>query len=166
MIIKAEISKKEYIKLLFGLAYKKPVMWFLIFVAFIMLAWIITYYNHLLRVPEPTYYQFVTLGLITIVQPLVIFFTIKKNYNSSNHLKERLLIGFGDQSIRITGDSFYMELTWSKIYKVVELEKWFLIYQNNLSAVLVPVASFENEQLSTFKELLLSVPGLSLQLRK
>ncbi|MEP7263904.1 MAG: YcxB family protein [Bacteroidota bacterium] len=165
MIITSEISLREYIKLLLKLTYKKPVMWLLIFVACVMLAWIISYYNNLLPVPEPTYYQFVTLGLITVVQPLVIFFMIKKNYNSSNHLKERLLIGFGDQEIKITGDSFYMELNWSKIYKVVELKKWFLIYQNNLSAILVPVKSFDEEQLSSFKKMLLSIPGLSVRLR-
>jgi len=49
---------------------------------------------------------------------------------------------------------------------VVELKKWFLVYQNNLSAIIIPKKSFLPNQVEEFKQLLTSIPGLSLSLRK
>lgn len=166
MTIKTKISFKQYVKLLYGLTYKKPIMIVILCVAFAMMTWITAYYLNFLPVPKPTYYQYLTLILITAVQPLVIFWTVKRNYESSSHLKEKLEIEFTDKEIKITGDSFYTELTWAKTYKVVELKDWFMIYQNTLSAILIPKKSFLLNQNEEFKQMLISNPAIDLHLKK
>ncbi|MBK7969826.1 MAG: YcxB family protein [Bacteroidetes bacterium] len=42
------------------------------------------------------------------------------------------------QKIKIKGDSFYLEIKWHKGFKIVEKANWFLLYQNSLSAILIP----------------------------
>jgi hypothetical protein len=165
MTIKTKISFKEYVLLLYRLTYKKPVMKLLLVVAVAMLVWIVGYYTNILPVPKPTIYQYTTFFLITIVQPTVIYTTIRKNYRSSSHLKEELKIEFTTTEIKMRGDSFYTVLEWAKIYKVQELKDWVLIYQNSLSAVIIPKSSLTGK-LREFKHLLQSIRGLTLKLYK
>ncbi|HUS03206.1 MAG TPA: YcxB family protein [Chitinophagaceae bacterium] len=163
--IKSKISFKQYRKLLFSLAYKKPMMKFLLCIAFAMVVWIAGYYLHLLPVPRPQIYQYITLVLITVVQPLVIYFTIKQNYYSSNHLGEQLEIQLTPGEIKMHGQSFYTEITWKKIYKIDELTNWFLIYQNSLSAIIIPKASFHGSQLQEFKKILRDIKNVPVHLK-
>jgi hypothetical protein len=165
MTIKTKVSFKEYVLLLYRLTYKKPVMKLLLVVAVAMLVWIAGYYTNILPVPKPTIYQYTTFFLITIVQPTVIYTTIRKNYRSSSHLKEELKIEFTTTEIKMRGDSFYTVLEWAKIYKVQELKDWVLIYQNSLSAVIIPKSSLTGK-LREFKHLLQSIRGLTLKLYK
>ena len=164
MQIKASVSFNQYLRLLFGLAYRKPIMILLLSIALLLVMWIVTFNFHLLLLPAPVYYQYLTLSLILFIQPLVIYITIRRNYFSSNHLKEKLAIEFTNDEIKIRGDSFYTTLIWMKTYKVVELEKWYLIYQNTLSAILIPKKSFEVGQEQEFKAMLKSIKGIKLHL--
>lgn len=164
MVIKSKVSFKEYLKLLYSLTYKKPVMRLIVFVAFAMLVWIVGYYTKILPLPEPTFYQYITLVLITIVQPAVIYYTIWKNYHSSYHLKEILEIEFTPKEIKISGESFYTVFTWEKTYKVQELNNWFLIYQNSLSAIIIPKKSLRN-QIKEFRQLLQETRTVPLHLK-
>lgn len=164
MKVKTRVSFKEYAKLLFKLTYSKPVMILILSVAALMLSWIITGGLKILFIPEPSIYQYITLLLIAVVQPLVIFRTIWNNYYSSNLLRETLEIETDFMEIHITGESFYMKLTWKNLYKVTELEQWFLLYQNNLSAIIIPKKSMSDKQVKQFKQLLSSIPNLDISL--
>ncbi|MES1249082.1 MAG: YcxB family protein, partial [Chitinophaga rupis] len=155
-----------YRNLLFGLAYRKPVMKILICVAAAMVVWISGYYLHYLPVPRPEIYQWITLTLITVVQPAMIWWTIKRNYDSSNHLGEKLEIEMTPEEIKIRGESFYTVIAWKKIFKIEELADWFLIYQNNLSAIIIPKKDFSSRQLQEFKSFLDKGPGVPVHHRK
>ena len=165
MIVKTHITFRDYVKLLYTLAYKKPMMIFLLFIDLLLILWVVFYYTGFLNLPKPVIYQYITLVLITLVQPLVIYMTIRENYYSSSHLMEPVTIEFSKEEIKITGDSFYTVLTWGKTYKTVELRNWFMIYQNTLSAVIIPKRAFEAGRMEVFIELLksISVPDLKLK---
>lgn len=165
MTIRTKIHFKEYLKLLFGLTYKKPVMRIILCVALAMLLWILDYNLHFLPVPKPEIYQYITLTLTTVVQPIVIFWTIKRNYDSSNHLSEELEIELTQSEIKVRGESFYTEITWKKIFKIDEQENWFLIYQNNLSAIIIPKKDFRNGQVREFKKILTSISNVPVHLK-
>ncbi|MFL9835806.1 YcxB family protein [Chryseobacterium terrae] len=157
MKLKVKVTIRQYLKILFSLAYTKPVMIFLIFLAFLLVFWIVFFHLELFNLPEPVIYQYITLILIAVIQPTVIFITIIRNYYSSNHLRETLDMELADEEIKIRGESFYMEILWSKIYKVVEKKKWFLIYQNNLSAILIPKKELSTDQIKEIQEILGSI---------
>lgn len=166
MKIKAKISFKEYRNLLFMLTYRKPILKILLCVAFAMVVWILGYYLHFLPVPKPKIYQYITLILIAVVQPITIYLIIKRNYESGNHLKEPLEIEVTRDVIKVQADSFYMEIKWDKLFKIDEHSDWFLIYQNTLSAILIPKKDLDNTQLEEFKRLLTSVPRVPIHFKK
>ena len=166
MKIKTRITFKEYVKLLYGLTYKKPMMIVILCVGVAMIIWITGYYLHYLPVPKPMFYQYTTLTLISVVQPLAIFLTIRKNYYSGNHLQEPLQIELLPEDIKMTGNSFYMEIKWEKMFKIVELPNWFLLYQNNLSAIIIPKKAFNERQENEFRKILRSVKKVPVKLEK
>ena len=157
MKLKAKVTIRQYLKLLFSLAYSKPVMIFLICFALLLVLWITLFHLDILNLPEPVIYQYITLLLIAVIQPTVILTTIIRNYYSSNHLRETLDIDLSDDKIKIKGESFYMEILWTKIYKLAEKKNWFLIYQNNLSAILIPKKDLSTHQIKQIQEILGSV---------
>jgi hypothetical protein len=132
-------------------------MIFLVCFALLLVLWITFYHLEILNLPEPLIYQYIALALIAVIQPTVICITIIRNYYSSNHLRETLDMELAGEEIKIRGESFYMEILWSKIYKIAEKKKWFLIYQNNLSAILIPKKELSPEQIQQIQEILASV---------
>jgi hypothetical protein len=163
--IKARISFRQYAILLFRLTYAKPALIVIVSVGLLMAAWVLGYGVGLSFLPAPQFYQYTTLALIFVVQPLFIFSTIRRTYVSSDHLREPLEMVFDGEQIRITGKYFYTELSWAGLFKVVELRDWFMIYQNTLTAVLVPKRAFKGRQQREFKRLLGRVGVLDLRLR-
>lgn len=164
MRLKAKVTFKQYLRLLYSLAYEKPGLRLLVLVAFLLLLWIILSWLDLFNLPKPVIYQYITLILIVVAQPLVIYFTIRRNYLSSNHLRETLDMKLTDTRIEIRGESFYMEILWPRIFKIVERKRWFLIYQNNLSAIIIPKRHLEESEIIEIREILKGIDGVPLKL--
>ncbi|MBK9047937.1 MAG: hypothetical protein IPL74_15015 [Bacteroidetes bacterium] len=83
----------------------------------IILVWIIFYYLSIFDLPEPLIYQYLTLVLIFIVQPIVIYTTIRRNYFFSNYLMEPLEMEITSHEIKIKGDSFTSKLNGIRFIK-------------------------------------------------
>src|SRR5689334_15247789 len=111
--IKARITLKQYMKLLLRLTYTKPALLVIVGVGVLMAAWVVGDALGLSFLPEAQVFQYITLALIFVVQPVFIFLTIRRTYLSSDHLREPLQMEFDADRIRITGKTFYMELTWT-----------------------------------------------------
>lgn len=157
MIIKTKVAFGEYVKLLYGLTYQRPIMKLLVGLAILILLWILFYYLNLFNLPKPIIYQYATLALIAVVQPIVIYILIHRVYHSSNHISEPLEMQILPKEIKIHGKSFYMEVKWDKMFKIVEKPKWFLIYQNSLSAIIIPKKDLQASDIIDFKKILKEV---------
>ena len=154
MIIKTKIRFIEYVKLLYSLAYERTMLRLLVLVALLLLLWILFYNFDVFNLPKPIIYQYITLSLIAIAQPAIIFITIWRNYYSSNQLRETLEIELANEMIKINGESYYMEIEWEKLFKIVEKPNWFLMYQNNLSAIIIPKKDMDEKDIVNFRRLL------------
>ena len=166
MIIKTKIRFKEYVKLLYSLAYEKTMLRLLVLVALLLLLWILFYNFDVFNLPKPIIYQYITLSLIAIAQPTIIFITIWRNYNSSNQLSENLQIELAPEMIKINGESYYMEIEWEKLFKIVEKQNWFLMYQNNLSAIIIPKKDMDKTDIVNFRKLLNGLKIVPVELLK
>ena len=164
MKIKTKVTFKEYVKLLYSLVYERLIMKFLICVAIVILLWIIFYYLNFFNLPKPIIYQYITLILIVVVQPIVIYITIYRNYNSNNHLRETLEMEITPKEIKIEGESFYLEIKWHKMFKIVEKPNWFLIYQNNLSAIIIPKKDLRADDINKFREIFKDMVNVPVEL--
>ena len=154
MKIKTKIRFKDYVKLLYSLAYERTMLRILVLVALLLLLWILFYNFDVLNLPKPLIYQYITFSLIAIGQPAIIFITIWRNYYSSNQLRETLEIELAQEMIKINGESYYMEIEWEKLFKIVEKPNWFLMYQNNLSAIIIPKKDMNATDIVDFRKLL------------
>ena len=155
MKITTKITFNQYVKLLYSLIYRKPLMKLLVGVASLLILYIVFY--NLFNLPEPVIYQYLTLFFIAVVQPIGIFVTLKRNFYSSNYLIESLIMEMNETEIKITGDSFYMEVLWEKLYKIIEEKNWFLFYQNNLSAIIIPKKDLDNNEIEILRNILKNV---------
>lgn len=164
MTIKTKVHFKEYVKLIYALAYEKTILRLLLGVAGLILLWIIFYYLNIFDLPKPLIYQYVTLVLITIVQPIGIYLTIRRNYKSSNQLCEALEIETTPKDIRIKGESYYMEVDWEKLFRIVEKPNWFLLYQNNLSAIIISKKDMDESDITDFRKILKNINDVPLEL--
>ena len=164
MKLKFKVTFREYVKLLFSLTYQRPIMKALVGVAVLLVLWIVVYYLHITDLPEPVIYQYLTLIFIVVVQPIVIFTTIRKTYRSSNHISEMLEMEILQKEIRITGESFYMEVKWEKMFKIVEKPNWFLIYQNEFSAIIIPKKNISPDEIGRFRDILKDCDNVTVEL--
>ncbi len=166
MKVKSKVTFREYVNLLFGLTYQRPIMRFLDGVASLLLLWIFFYFLKIISLPEPTIYQYITLALMVIVQPIVIHTTIRRVYYSGNHICEDLEIEILPEEIRIQGESFYMEVTWQKMFKIVEKPGWFLIYHNSLSAIIIPKVDLRPDEVNYFRKILRDIRNVPVNLQE
>ncbi len=166
MKIITRISLNEYLKILFGLAYRKPIMLFLLGFSLFVILWIILYFLNIFNLPRPLFYQYLAIGLILLVQPLVILLTIRRNYFSSNHLRESLEMEVSKEDFKIKGESFYLELIWDKVFKIVEHSQCFLIYQNNLSAVIILKKDLNPDEMIEIRNIFSQFSGIPVDIKK
>ena len=47
-----------------------------------------------------------------------------------------------------------MEIEWEKLFKIVEKPNWFLMYQNNLSAIIIPKKDMNSADIVDFRKLI------------
>lgn len=164
MTIKTQVSFKQYAKLLFGLTYQRPIMKLLLGVALLLILWIAFYYLGMFNLPLPIIYQYITLGLIVVAQPIVIFTTIYTVYHSSFQICESLELELLHEKIKIHGNSFYMEVKWEKLHKIIEKREWFLIYQNSLSAIIIAKKDMKPTEITEFRKILNDLDKVPVQL--
>lgn len=159
-----KVDFKAYVKLLYTLAYEKTILRLLLGVAALISLWILFYYLEILDLPKPEIYQYITLFLIAVVQPTGIFLMVRRNYKSSNQLQERLDIEISATEIHINGESYYMRVEFEKLYRIDERKKWFLLYQNNLSAIIIPKKDMSADQIIIFRNLLQKIEDVPSEL--
>lgn len=164
MVLKTKVPFREFVRLVFGLVYQRFILKLLVAVALAIVLWIVFYYMGMFHLPKPIIYQYLTLALIVVAQPIVIYTTTHSIYYSSNHLRETVETEITKRRITIDGESFYMELNWDKIFRVVETKNWFLIYQNKLSAVIIPKKRFHKTDILELRQILKSIENVPVKL--
>jgi len=156
MKIETRLDFKSYIKLMFSLTYKKPIMIFIIIYLLVVLVMAIFIFSDLKFLFGETYDIPLFLAFyIIIALPILIYFNARKNFSTNGLIKEKIIYEFTDDKICHTGETFYSEKDWTKVYKIVEMKHWILIYQSRQIANLIPKESF-GDNLMEFRNLVRS----------
>jgi hypothetical protein len=162
--ITTKLDFKKYSNLMFRLTYRKPMMIVLTILGFIMLITAILYF---VGIPIPfssTPFFPLFFGVYTLLLPLFIYRTSRKNFSTHKRLHEQITYEFNDGKILITGESFKSEMDWVSLYQIGELPNWILLYQNRMIASVIPKDAF-GDKLLDFKNFVIS-KGLKNNLRK
>ncbi len=133
MPIRSKITKKEYASLFLFLMYKNTAV--KIFIGICLLGFVavgILLYKVGTKKPD----VFDLWKPLFFLGFLYFFFwnTARKAYDSNKRLGETIEYRFDEDHLIVTGESFSAELTWAKIHKVAQTEKWILIYQTRNAA--------------------------------
>ena len=155
--IESKLSLKEYIRLMYRLTYRKPMVIIISLIGFFMLILSALYFLGLYRsTDQPPYSQLAAGLFVSLVLPFSVYRAAKRQFNSNERLKELIVYEFNPEHIQITGESFRSELTWSKTHKIIEISDWIIIYQSKLVANVIPRRCFEPHQLDIFRNLVKS----------
>jgi hypothetical protein len=163
IILTTKLSIDDYIKVNYHLMYRKFSMKFMTGFGLLLLLIVAFSFNNFKEFP---WFLLIFAFFISIGQPVIVYFTVKKNYKSNGRISETIIYEFDNESIQMTGESFNSKLTWNKIYSVTENKDWILIWQNRQIANVVPKRNFKNGELQIFKDILNSQVGLKNKLKK
>ncbi len=67
-------------------------------------------------------------------------------------MRKTLDLEINPSEIEITGESFCMQVKLERFFKVVEEDKWFLLYQNTLSAIIIRKNNMTENDISELKK--------------
>jgi hypothetical protein len=85
---------------------------------------------------------------------LLLYIVIKKTFDSTPILRQKITYRLSDSEIEANGDSFNTKIGWDIITKAEEFSSYSLLYSSAASAFIFPLRCFANEsQLIDFREL-------------
>ena len=161
---KTKISKGEYIKLIFLLTYRKG--WIVLITAIGILFLLHLTLQHFGLIPN--YFddgKFPIINMVfgflaVFILPISIYFSAKKTYLANRHLHEDIEYQISKDYFKQTGPHFSAELTWDRLYKIEELNKWFLIYPSDRIANFLPKKTLTGEEVQMIRSFLKTIKPL------
>jgi len=163
IILTTKLSIDDFIKVSFHLLYRKLSMKVVTGMGLFILLLILFMFHSFTEFP---WYLLIFGLFLTIGQPVLVYFTAKKNYKSNERFSETINYEFDQENIQLTGESFNSKFTWDKIYSVTENKDWILIWQSRQNANVVPKRDFKVGELQIFKDIVKSQRGLKNKLKK
>jgi hypothetical protein len=146
--LRTRIERKAYIALLYRLSYTNPAI---IFAHFIAIAFLASYFFGTLAG-----HWAVAILFFLVYFSFAVYKSANANYKATKRLHETIEYEFTSRQITISGESFYSNQQWDVVHRFRETKDFFLLYENKITAILLPKSSFENdEQRRVFKNLAL-----------
>ncbi len=102
---------------------------------------------------------------IVFIRPIFVYRLYRKNFYSTKPLQENITYEFTEEKMKITGESFSSELQMNSLYKIKELNNWFLIYTNRQVANLVPKKNLTENEVLAIRSILYKTKGIILKLK-
>ena len=153
MRITTKLDFKTYYRFSLNLLYRRFIMIFITILAVMWLIGSLIYFlGYTTFFVDPPFFLLIV-SLIILAYPIWMFYSAKKYFKSNLKLKESIVYEFNPDTIKMTGESFHSEMSWSTVYKVVETKKWMLIYQSKSAANLIQISEFE-DKLNEFRTLI------------
>lgn len=137
---------------MYRLTYQKPVTIFITVIGILNIAGIIAYFLGVHIYDQPPIVPIAFSFFVLLLVPLFVYRSAKKQFGVHLRLQEVINYTFEGDHIGIRGESFSTDMDLSKMFKIVEINSWFLIYQSKTIAHLVPkndMSAAETDQLRT-----------------
>ena len=159
--VKPSFNIRSTMKASFYILFKP---WYLFFFPFLLLIGIFNFLDSYLNVfnnyDKPNE-DFPTFGIVIILVPLFICFSIykstKKQINENPRLKEDIFYIFNNEFLQEKGDTFEVKHFWKNLTKIVEKKDMFLFYTTKNRALLLQRADLNDNQYNELKQLFNSI---------
>ncbi|TWJ00019.1 hypothetical protein JN11_02434 [Mucilaginibacter frigoritolerans] len=148
-----KISLKEYIQLNFAMLYKglynKAIaiitVLYLCFSGISLLLHIGQHYN------DNLYSAGNLICIVAAVTPILSLIMAYIGYSSNKTLQEEITTTFREQDITQSAETFTATFKWDKIYKVIILGNWLLIYKSKIIANFVKFKTEDKPNIEALK---------------
>ncbi|MFK7972917.1 MAG: YcxB family protein [Bacteroidia bacterium] len=157
-------SEKTYLKYLFGMSYRQPVMILMTALGLFMLIGIIKVSIFNPQDLEGLYFAIFFVVFTLLLLPMWLFFTAKKYYRTLFNGRA-IQYRFSESEIQIGYQGNLRCIPVQNLVKIVEVRDWLIVYENRILMNAIPKAGFTPDQLAQFKNFLRSVPGLKTKLK-
>ena len=94
--------------------------------------------------------------LVPIIWGLIIFSAIrgtKRKVLANPKITEKQILTFTQDSFQQKGETYQIEYFWKDLYKIKETKKWFFIYINKASAIVLVKNKLTDNQYNELKSL-------------
>lgn len=150
MKIQTKLEFKEYLRLLFILTYKRPIVIIVTLLGVAIIAMSLLYFTNIILPNSFEHIIQLILGIFIITYlPFSVWLGAKRTFKTHKLIQETIIYDFQENNVTITGETFNSEIELDKLYRILELKDWFLLYHNNrlMNIVTKPQDSVEIEKL-------------------
>ncbi|MFN3755145.1 YcxB family protein [Flavobacterium sp.] len=165
MHIKTKIDTKKYLKLMFYLTYKKPLIILMHLIGVVTFIYSLLYFSGIIILEEMPLIPLIFGFIMTFMIPISLYKNFKKNFLSNKRIQENIEYEFTNVKMKIIGESFNSELELNKVHKIVELKNWFLIYQSEQVANLIPTENLNENEVKVLREIFRNQSNVKLELK-
>ncbi len=155
--LQTQLSWEDIKNFNFYILYRRGTTIFITIIGVIMLLFALSYFlGFFSTLSKPPIGQLLMGLVFTIGLPLFTIYSARKQFNSTGRFNEKITYTFDKVWIEIIGESFETKITWEKLHKVRETDKWFLLFANKNMAHIIPKDSLSNLQISSLRTIIRS----------
>lgn len=151
MIIRSQLSKKDFIKANFAIAYSN--IGLRVFTGFLLLMVVLSIIS-LLASPIATVSTAITPLVMVFAIPLLLYFSANRNYNTAKRLSEPMEYEITGERLLVKGESFSGDYSWDKLFRVRKTKEFLFLFHSKTVASIIPLRDVNLQHLQFMKELL------------
>lgn len=157
MRVETKLEFKEYLRLMYILTYRKPIVFVMNFLGIALIAFSVLYF---LQILPPSSFEHIiqlVLGVFLLTYlPFSVYIGTKRTFKTHTLIQEKIIYEFQEESVKITGETFSSEIELKRLYKIHEVKDWFLLYHNNRMMNIIPKPK-NNDEVLALREVLNSI---------
>ncbi len=162
---RVDLKFSEYLKLQFRLLFRKPGFLILLVTGMIFLVFSLLFMLSGEKIDEMFFFPVFFTVIFLVFLPAGMYAGAKKNFRVHARLHEPVRYSFHEDNITVEGISYSDGIRWDNLRRVIELNEWFLFYQNRLVVYILPVRCLGNEGLEHLRDLVKSRKNLKARLK-
>lgn len=158
IIVKPSFNISSAMKATYYILWKP---WYYIFFSFLLFAAFFGLADYFFSTLDNPNKDFPTFGLVIIILPFFVYFTIrkaiKKQITENPRIKEDISYIFNNEYLQEKGETFEVKHFWKNLIKIVEKKDMFLFYTTKNRGILLQRIDLKDNQYSELKQLFNSI---------
>jgi len=151
MIIKTKLTERDFINATFVLLFKRIIIkiFFAVMLLSVLLFLVSAFVFSIISVS-----QIIMPLIFLFLFPVLTYFSAKRSYASNKRFNETIEYNFENEYLSIKGETFNVQASWDKIYKVTQTKNWIFIWHSRQQANTIPKKDIWEGDQDKLKELL------------
>ena len=112
-------------------------------------------------------WPFAMFGSIFLIAsiPISVYLRSKKYFYSNARVQETIEYEFTPEELKVKGETFNSNMGWSKTNRIEEKNDWFLIYQSQQTANMIPKKDLSEAQIIELRNFFKGLKNVKMKLK-